>query len=418
MQVKWRKLLIKTAVWLMSEILFNLMGIDDLVDYSEFVFEQNLANKERLILLIKSSTMATRRNSRFGKKKKLPDPQEILARAQKSNILQFFPSKKQQQESTQEQKGIHTEAQQHKKEIILRLAKTAIPKVLPWVALCGGYGFLISLLDRWELLPTIIYNQAIANVVISLTLTLGLLLVHKIGVARDRFGKGRKLWGAMVNAIRNTVRGIWLYVDEQEPQDRYEKESTMHLVTAFAVATKLHLCKRPVEELKPLVSQLEYKRLQVSNHAPLDITFWIGDYLQRQYEQEQLNLFQFSDLQNCIDEMVNILGNCERIATTPVYLIRDVTLKVLLTAYLVIFPLGMIGGLGWSTGLVMTFVSFVYLSIDEVRANLETPFGNAQSDLYLDYVCDKIGRNVSALIQQPSRPQTTKVVINLPKKAA
>ena len=38
---QWKKQLAKITVWLAAEILLNLMGIDDLADYSEFVFERN-----------------------------------------------------------------------------------------------------------------------------------------------------------------------------------------------------------------------------------------------------------------------------------------------------------------------------------------------------------------------------------------
>ncbi|BAY87416.1 hypothetical protein NIES267_69380 [Calothrix parasitica NIES-267] len=39
MNVRWQKLLIKTSFWLATEIVLNLIGIDDLADYSEFVYE-------------------------------------------------------------------------------------------------------------------------------------------------------------------------------------------------------------------------------------------------------------------------------------------------------------------------------------------------------------------------------------------
>ncbi len=35
------KSIAKVVIWLAAEILFNLVGIDDLADYSEFVFENN-----------------------------------------------------------------------------------------------------------------------------------------------------------------------------------------------------------------------------------------------------------------------------------------------------------------------------------------------------------------------------------------
>lgn len=38
MNVRWKKLLLTATFWLVTEIYFNLIGIDDLADYSEFLF--------------------------------------------------------------------------------------------------------------------------------------------------------------------------------------------------------------------------------------------------------------------------------------------------------------------------------------------------------------------------------------------
>lgn len=39
MQVQWSNLLIKAAVWVCLEIALTCLGLDDLADYSEFVFQ-------------------------------------------------------------------------------------------------------------------------------------------------------------------------------------------------------------------------------------------------------------------------------------------------------------------------------------------------------------------------------------------
>ena len=39
------KSLTKIVIWLATEILFNFVGIDDLADYSEFVFEKHFDRK-------------------------------------------------------------------------------------------------------------------------------------------------------------------------------------------------------------------------------------------------------------------------------------------------------------------------------------------------------------------------------------
>ncbi len=36
----WQRACIKIAIWLAAEIVLNVIGIDDLADYSEFIFEK------------------------------------------------------------------------------------------------------------------------------------------------------------------------------------------------------------------------------------------------------------------------------------------------------------------------------------------------------------------------------------------
>ena len=36
-QINWQSLIVKICLWLLIEAVFNLIGIDDLADYSEFL---------------------------------------------------------------------------------------------------------------------------------------------------------------------------------------------------------------------------------------------------------------------------------------------------------------------------------------------------------------------------------------------
>ena len=42
MRVRWKKLLAKTLVWVVAEILLTFLGLDNLADYSEFIFAKNI----------------------------------------------------------------------------------------------------------------------------------------------------------------------------------------------------------------------------------------------------------------------------------------------------------------------------------------------------------------------------------------
>jgi hypothetical protein len=40
-QTQWKQIIIRTSLWLATEIVLNFVGLDNLADYSEFVFERN-----------------------------------------------------------------------------------------------------------------------------------------------------------------------------------------------------------------------------------------------------------------------------------------------------------------------------------------------------------------------------------------
>lgn len=43
MKTQWKNRWVKVTIWLAIEIILNLLGLDNLADYSEFIFEQEMA---------------------------------------------------------------------------------------------------------------------------------------------------------------------------------------------------------------------------------------------------------------------------------------------------------------------------------------------------------------------------------------
>lgn len=41
MTIRWQQLLVSLSLWLIAELFLNLVGIDDLVDYSEYIFDRH-----------------------------------------------------------------------------------------------------------------------------------------------------------------------------------------------------------------------------------------------------------------------------------------------------------------------------------------------------------------------------------------
>ncbi len=259
---------------------------------------------------------------------------------------------------------------------------------------CGSFGLLISILYHFDV-PV---SQPILGSVIP-SIVLGLLLVFRTNTAYDRFWEGRKCWGSIVNNVRNLARQIWVSIDEISPEDKDNKITALNLLAAFAVTTKLHLRGEAVNsELEELMPSTKYIKLKIMNNPPIEVAFWIGDYLQQQYNRNCINSYQLTSMQELLNNLVDNLGACERILKTPMPLAYAIHLKQLLVLYCLLLPFQIVESLGWWTGLIAALVGFTLFGIEAIGLEIENPFGYDPNDLPLDKICDTMKRNIDDLI--------------------
>lgn len=275
-----------------------------------------------------------------------------------------------------------------------RLKGSVVPAVFSRVMLCA----IVSLILAY------VYEAGYKTVALPIdgtipSVVLGLLLVFRTNTAYERFWEGRKIWGSLTNHIRNLSRAIWIYVVEETPYDRTNKISALNLLVAFAVATKLHLRNEQNHaELKDLMNNKKYEKLDHMNHIPLEIAFLVGDYLQEQYQRNCLNSYQLTTLSNLLDDMVDALGGCERILKTPMPLAYAIHLRQLLLVYCLSLPFELVDRLGWWTPLIVSILSFIVFGIEEIGLEIENPFGKDPNDLPLDQICENMKINLEDLM--------------------
>jgi ion channel-forming bestrophin family protein len=276
----------------------------------------------------------------------------------------------------------------------LKMTGSIIPNILNQVLWCVAFGFFVSVLYFYNV-P--VFAKSLDGVIPSIVL--GLLLVFRTNTAYERFWEGRKAWGSIVNNIRNLSRLIWVAIDETDPNHRHEKEQALKLLVAFAVATKLHLRSQPAsDQLAQLVSSLQFSKLQTATNPPLEVIFWISDYLQAKHEQLQISLYQMNELQALLNNMVEMLGACERILRTPMPLAYAIHLKQLLFLYCLLLPFQLVDELRWWTAPAVAIVSFTVFGIEAIGVEIENPFGTDPNDLPLDKICDIVEQNIDDLI--------------------
>jgi len=279
-------------------------------------------------------------------------------------------------------------------ETALQLKGSVIGAIYQRVVLCGIFGIIISILYYYKL-PV---SQPMLGSVIP-SIVLGLLLVFRTNTAYERFWEGRKIWGSIVNTTRNLARQIWVSIDEKELEDKDHKIAALNLLVAFAATTKLHLRGEKINsELETLITPDKYDKLKLTNNPPLEVAFWIGGYLQIQYNCNCLNSYQLTAMQELLNNLVDNLGACERILRTPMPLAYAIHLKQLLLLYCLLLPFQIVESLGFWTGIITALVSFTLLGIEAIGLEIENPFGYDANDLPLDTICNTIKSNINDLI--------------------
>ncbi len=278
---------------------------------------------------------------------------------------------------------------------------SVLPVVLPRVMLCALFGAGVALAFEWGLPISL---PVLGSVVPSIVL--GLLLVFRTNTAYERFWEGRKLWGGILNCSRNLARRIWVSVLEETPADREAKVRCLHLLVAFAVALKQHLRGEQLHPIAGLqISAKHWQDFAQGAHPPMAIALRVADYLQQCYQRGQLNPYQLTAMMNLLDELVALVGGCERILKTPIPLAYSVHLKQLLMLYCLALPFQVVDYLhGW-TSLVVGLISFAVFGIEEIGIEIENPFGVDPNDLPLDAICQTLQFNIDDLMRWPPQEQ-------------
>lgn len=284
-------------------------------------------------------------------------------------------------------------------KIALRVRGSVFPVILPRILLFGGFGVVVSIAHSYGFSLPEEVGDITTNV--AFNLVLGLLLVFRTNTAYERYWEGRKTWGGIVVNSLNLGRKIQIAILEKEPIDKENKTACLRLLSAFAIATKLHL-RQPLErkELKHFLTESQYLQLEDVRNPPLKIAVWIGEYLKQQQINDCLSMEELVFMNSLLNNMVESLIGSERILKTPMPLIYAIYLKRLLLIYFIILPLHLVSTLQWWTVPSVALISFTLLGIEEIGHQLEDPFGFDLYDLPLDDICQTLIKNLEDLMNE------------------
>ncbi|MFM7885764.1 MAG: bestrophin family protein [Pseudanabaena sp.] len=282
--------------------------------------------------------------------------------------------------------------------LAFKLQGSVAPMILPRTLVFTGFALCVSLVDYYK--PEIslkVLGDLTNNVVFNLVL--GLLLVFRTNTAYDRYWEGRKAWGTLVVNIRNLSRLMQIAIKSPESESHEQKVKSIKLLTAFAIATKLHLRSEEInQDLDAILTDAETQKLKEAKHVPLELTLWLGEYLQQQVQSDQIDTNYFVAMNNQINALVEGLTSCERILKTPLPIAYSIYLKRLILIYCIGLPFHLVIDIHWMTAIAVGLVSFIVMGVEQIGNEIENPFGHDFNDLPIDAICEGITANVEQVI--------------------
>lgn len=271
-----------------------------------------------------------------------------------------------------------------------------VREILGRVSLCFVWGAAITCVHQWKLMP-VEYLEIPETGHSLIGAALGLLLVFRTNASYDRFWEGRKLWGGIVNETRNLVRQSTVLLRESPERVRQIIGWTM----AFPYACRGRL--RGVAELGPPAERLpaaEVAEVLAAGHVPLAIGKRVTTLLDDARRDGDIGEYAQLQIDQNMQLLIDYIGGCERIHSTPLPYAYTVHLRRALIVYCFTLPFALVARFGWDTILGVLLITYVLFGIEEIGVEIEDPFGTDDNDLPLDTICANIEHTLSEHLPQ------------------
>lgn len=177
-------------------------------------------------------------------------------------------------------------------------------------------------------------------------IALAIFLGFRNNVSFDRFWEGRKLWGALLNTTRSLARQAQTLSDL--PQGSSSINKFVNLLIAFTYCCKHQLRNTDAsEDLARLLGQKDQERFDGSKYIPNLLILELGLWLKTLRSNKDIDPLLAANLDHNFNELSNIIGGCERIASTPIPYTYKVLLHRTVYVYCFLLPFGFVDSLGW-----------------------------------------------------------------------
>jgi putative membrane protein len=231
-------------------------------------------------------------------------------------------------------------------------------------------------------------------------IALALFLGFRNNASYDRFWEARKIWGALLNDTRSLARQALTM--SGYPQDSKETSTFINYLIAFTYALKHQL--RHTDATADLQRCLEpslVQQLQDVKYKPIILMKEMGLWVQKARETGKIDTILQSAFDDNLNKLSEIVGGCERIASTPIPYSYRVLLHRTVYIYCFLLPFGFVDSLGWMTPVIVTFIAYTFVALEAIADEIEEPFGIEPNDMALNGMCHVIENTLLEMAGKP-----------------
>ena len=237
---------------------------------------------------------------------------------------------------------------------------------------------------------------------------IGVLAGFRNASAYARWWEARIIWGTIVNCSRNFAREVLTMIEGPEASSELNqvKRKLVLLQIAYVNALGNHLRGIPPwPSLKGLIPEHEVECLKGEANVPLAIQHRMASIVAECYQQGWIDNMRWVALDRTLTGLMESQGASERIKNTPMPRMYDLFIRLFISIFCLLLPLGMVDSLGMLTPFGSTLVGFTFMALDKIGRDLETPFENLPNDISLCAISRTIEINLKQMIGEREIPE-------------
>ena len=133
---------------------------------------------------------------------------------------------------------------------------------------------------------------------------------------------------------------------------------------------------------------------------PLQLTFFVEQFIQRNLGNGTFHAPQAAQLQVQVNTITDAFGRMETIRLTSIPVALLIHQKQVLALFCGVLPFALVDEMGWWTVPIVSIVTFTLYGIDGIASQLEDPFGFDRNDIRMDAIIEDIREEVLVLLEE------------------